>query len=99
MINKLKLSSGITHADNRGMHTSIHKTPQNKIDEIKSHINSFPDYESHYLRRHTEKKYLAADLNISKMYCLYCEKYPERPVSIKIYARESNGGQNKNSFT
>lgn len=55
VINKLASNSGITHADNRGRHTPLHKTAQSKINEVISHINSFPAYESHYSRRHTEK--------------------------------------------
>lgn len=81
---KLSSHSGITNTDQRGKHTPVHKTPQHKIDEVNEHISSFPAYESHYSRRHTDKKYLAVSLNLSLMYKLYYEKYPTKPVAIKM---------------
>lgn len=87
MTNKLTSNSGITHTDKRGTHTPIHKTSETKLDEVRKHINSFLAYQSHYSRRHTDKKYLAPDLTLNKMYNLYCEQYNEKPVSIKIYSK------------
>ncbi|CAH1118124.1 unnamed protein product [Phaedon cochleariae] len=85
---KLSTTCGITEPDRRGKHVPSHKTPQFKINQVNEHILSFPAYESHYSGRHTSKKYLASSLNLSTMYKLYCEKYPDQPVSIKIYSQE-----------
>lgn len=90
VLNKLTSTSGVTHRDLRGRNPPPHKTPQSKIDEVISHLNSFPAHKSHYSRRHSDKKYLTSDLTISKMYQLYKEKYPNNPVSITIYSREFN---------
>lgn len=43
-------------------------------------------YESHYCRKSTGKKYLPADLSISKMYREYKKTIPN-PVSLKLYAK------------
>lgn len=88
MQNKLLSTSGITHEDLRGKSAPPHKTPQNKIEVVRQHINSFPAYKSHYSRRHTNKNYLPSHLNISIMFKLYCEQYPVNPVSLNIYSRE-----------
>ncbi|WAR08830.1 hypothetical protein MAR_018788, partial [Mya arenaria] len=44
------------------------------IDDVKSHIESFPKVESHYCRKSISKEYLEKGLNSSKMYTLYTEK-------------------------
>jgi hypothetical protein len=41
--------------------------------EIKQHKECCPEYFIHYLRYHTEKKYVSSNLSIKKMYDLYAE--------------------------
>lgn len=43
-----------------------------KKEEVRNHIRSFKAVESHYCRACTNKTYLQTDLNLSKMYRLYC---------------------------
>ncbi|KAL4705692.1 hypothetical protein ACJJTC_018765 [Scirpophaga incertulas] len=60
------------------------------MEEVRRHIESFPCMESHYTRRDTNKKYLAADLNIRKMYTLYkqlCQKENIEAVNELTYRR------------
>lgn len=54
--------------DNRGKHEPSNKTKPETIQDIKSHIESFPSMESHHSRRDTKRKYLDKDLSIRKMY-------------------------------
>lgn len=47
---------------------------------------SFPNYESHYCRKRTNRKYLSSDLSIAAMYRLYKESC-SNPVSLKLYSK------------
>lgn len=78
-----KLSSALN--DRRGSSTPKNKLSDSQIAFIKSHIQSFPAYESHYCRSHSSKKYLSSDLSISKMHKLYCDQY-KSTVSITKYS-------------
>lgn len=62
------------------------QTPEEKIEEVKQHIKSFPTVESHYCRASTSCQYLPAGLSVTKMYGLYTEKYKE-PVKENIYRK------------
>lgn len=79
--------AGIDTDDMRGRHIPKHKISDAKREEIKTHILSFPTYESHYSRKKTSKKYLPSHLTLQKMYELYKEAH-ENPTSIKIYSQE-----------
>lgn len=85
--NKSSSTSGITKPDQRGKCPSINKKTEEEVEQVRSHIKSFPSFESHYTRRTNEKKFLPSHLNLRIMYDLYCEK-TEKPVSRKIYERE-----------
>lgn len=85
--NKSLSMSGITKPDQRGKLASVNKKTKNEIEQVRSHIKSFPSFESHYTRRTNDKKYLPSHLNLRIMYDLYCEK-TDKPVSRKIYERE-----------
>lgn len=84
-----KLQSSGNIKDLRGKHPAAKKISNECLLDIKSHIDSFPAYESHYTRRDTSKKYLPADLTISKMYRLYCETR-EIHVSFSKYCEIFN---------
>lgn len=65
-------SGGVPHIDQRGRHEPPNKTPPEKIQLVKEHIESFPAYESHYSRKdNPNRKYLSPLLSISKMYELF----------------------------
>ncbi|XP_060554953.1 uncharacterized protein LOC132715878 [Ruditapes philippinarum] len=66
---------GITSKDQRGRHKNRpNKIPHDIVTDIKQHIASFPRVESHYCRKSSNKEYLEADLNLSKLYDLYKER-------------------------
>jgi len=70
---------GLTAAaeDDRGKHPPVHKLSEEKLNSIKEHINSFPRMESHYCRSSSSRDYLAADLNLLRLYDLYVQKVKE----------------------
>lgn len=88
---KKRSSTGNFNAvDNRGKHEPSNKTKPQIMEEIRRHIESFPCVESHYTRKDTNKKYLAADLNIRKMYTLYkqlCQEENKEAANELTYRR------------
>lgn len=82
-----KLKNGMDIKDLRGRHTNRpHAVPENVKQLIREHISSFPKQESHYSRAKTHTKFLSEDLNLNKMYMLFCEKYPRhKNISIRTY--------------
>ncbi|XP_055704089.1 uncharacterized protein LOC129802363 [Phlebotomus papatasi] len=52
---------------------------------VREHIASFPCIESHYCRADSSKKYLESHLNVSKMYRLFRQKYPDSKITEKVY--------------
>lgn len=62
-------------------------TPSAKIQEVKSHIESFPYVQSHYCHQNSNKNFLDPTLNIQKMYRLYKEQCIESPVKENIYRK------------
>jgi len=79
-----KRLSGIISQDKRGSSTPINKISDEMVNVIKDHINSYPLLESHYSRRHTNKKYLPAGLSLTIMYKMYKEKVTS-PVSYSYF--------------
>lgn len=63
--------------------------PEVKKDEIRDHIRSFPIVESHYCRVSSNKSYLESNLNLTKMYRLYCLKVKE-PLKFHVYSKIFN---------
>jgi len=69
------------NADMTGKHKNRPHTIPCEIKQfIREYINSFPVVDSHYTRNKTDKKYLEANLTISKMHRLYLEWVNEKPV-------------------
>ena len=65
-------NGGSPHNDQRGRHPPANKTSEADMALIKEHIQSFPQYQSHYSRASNQhRKYLSPQLTISKMYVLY----------------------------
>lgn len=69
-----KQENGFVFKDMRGRHIPPNKISNNVLENIRSHIQSFPIYESHYSRNTTSRQFLGSDLSIRKMYKLYQEK-------------------------
>ncbi|WAQ96145.1 LOW QUALITY PROTEIN: hypothetical protein MAR_028835 [Mya arenaria] len=83
--------------DNRGHHSNrVNRNSELQKSKVRNHIRSFPNMDSHYCRKDSSKRYLASDLNISKMYRLYCEDcskdatYNEHPVKHCMYSKKFN---------
>lgn len=57
--------------DRRGRKASANKVPEEKLQLIRSHIASYPQMESHYCRKSSQKKYLSTGLTLQKMYSGY----------------------------
>lgn len=69
------------------------KTSEEDMDFIRNHINSFPKIESHYRRAETSKQYLESNLNMARMYSLYCEKCEDegrKSASETVYRKVFN---------
>lgn len=86
MDKKKHSATGIIPADTRGHQPSKNKKTVDDLKSAKDHILSFPNYESHYCRNRTNKKYLSSDLSIAAMYRLYKESCPN-PISLKLYSQ------------
>jgi len=75
--------TGTPSPDNRGKHAKKVVTEAQK-QEVRDHIDSFPRVESHYTRSQTKRQYLEPQLNVAKMYELYCKKC-SNPVKLSYY--------------
>lgn len=77
--------------DQRGKHPAHNATPEDTINEIKMHIESFPSYASHYRRSDTpDCRYLPSGLNLAKMHALYIQSIgpgKHLQVSLQTYKR------------
>lgn len=85
-----KVHGSFEGTDRRGKHTPVNKTPEDKTNYIKSHIESFPVMQSHYKRKDTQRQFLSQDLSINKMYELYkikCQEDGVQPASQITYRR------------
>lgn len=81
--------------DKRGKHEPHNKTTKNAMELVQKHIESFPVVDGHYTRKDSNRKYLGADLNITRMYQLYLEQckgeIPEKDiVSQSVYRKVFN---------
>lgn len=60
------------------------KTSEHQLAEVRSHIGKFPCVDSHYVRSDSQKQYLEASLNLTKMSKLYCQQNSINPVTFNI---------------
>jgi hypothetical protein len=87
-----ELITGVPIPLNIGKHRKKFISEERK-NFVRSHINSFPTFESHYRRNESSKVYLESSLNIQKMYDLYIEKcnaLNEIPVKQSYYRQIFN---------
>lgn len=90
---KHKIEGCYASRENRGRHKPHNKTSENLLEGVRQHIESFPSVESHYCRKDTNRKFLAQDLNITKMYHLYqdkCKAENKTAVSAALYRKVFN---------
>lgn len=62
-------------------------------NSIRRHIDSIPRIESHYCRKETNKQYIDGNLNITKLYEMYCERCTEElivPAKLHKYRQVFN---------
>lgn len=78
-----------TNRSLRGRHEPKNKTPEEDVQFVRAHIQSFPTESSHYCRKdNPNRRYLSSDLTIKKMYDLYIEKCNAElrtPVKENVY--------------
>lgn len=82
---KVESQGTVTSQDLRGKAAAINKISEERLKEVRDHIQSFPAYESHYSRKHSSQKFLPADLNLSTMFKLYSEN-TSQSVSLSKYS-------------
>ncbi|CAB3247308.1 unnamed protein product [Arctia plantaginis] len=86
--------TGLPVYDKRGKHEPGNKTNEDKLQDIRAHIKSFPKFKSHYSREDAPfKRYLSPELSVAKMYSLYKEKViaeGKQPVKDQIYRKVFN---------
>ena len=71
---KRKQHNAFRDTDMRGKQPSKNKIERETIEVVHRHIRSLSKMESHYSRKKRKKHYLAHDLNIKQMWCLYVEE-------------------------
>ena len=71
---KSKQGGQFAGQDLRGKHTPHNKLPQSKIDHVKKHIKSFPQFNTHYVRKETNWQFLGPELTLRKVYDLNVEE-------------------------
>ncbi|CAG9814622.1 unnamed protein product [Phaedon cochleariae] len=73
--------TGVVEPEKRGgrRQSQIEKDTQQN-EKIKEHINKFDRVESHYVRSDTTREYLHEDLNLSRMYRMFCSDYQGQKV-------------------
>lgn len=77
---KLKADSGIVEKDKRGKHPPVNTTPLEVLKSVRSHIEKFPRYESHYSREKSKREYLGSEINITTMFRMYTDECDERGI-------------------
>ena len=82
-------SVGSPQTDQRGRHEPKNKTPEEDVQFVRAHIQSFPTESSHYCRKdNPNRRYLSSDLTIKKMHDLNMEKCKSEsrtPVKENVY--------------
>lgn len=82
---------GVAPEDKRGIHSTKHrKLKQEYFEAIQEHIKSFRARASHYSLHDSKRKYLPEDLNITKMFKMFQEKYSTIKISYQSYKKVFN---------
>ena len=70
--------------DKRGKHVKF-KIPEEALQVIRDHKNSFPKVEAHYCRASTSREYLEPNLSVAKMYQLYTEYCESQNIKVQKF--------------
>lgn len=84
---------GVTPDDKRGKHKEHRRLDEELIESIRSHINSIPRVESHYVRASTSREFIDGGLTIAEMHRNYesLRKLADKPsANYDAYARIFN---------
>lgn len=82
-----KKAGNIGHVDGRLAYVKKFKYNLDDRKSVQDHINSLPRDESHYGRGKSSKQYLSPELNISRLYMAYKDKYTDTKISCKYYRK------------
>lgn len=82
---------GVQPKNGCGQHTNRkHRLCEETFDAVCAHIASFKGKKSHYNLKDFKRTYLPPELNVSKMYNMFKEKYPKNTVSYEKYRKIFN---------
>ncbi|XP_012561033.1 uncharacterized protein LOC105846628 [Hydra vulgaris] len=82
------VKTGVPPLNQQGKHTNRPLAfSGNIVNSIIDHIKSFKGRQSHYALHETRKLYLPEDLNLSKMYNMYKERFPQNKVCRESYRK------------
>uniref|UniRef100_A0A1B6KHW1 DUF7869 domain-containing protein n=1 Tax=Graphocephala atropunctata TaxID=36148 RepID=A0A1B6KHW1_9HEMI len=96
---KHKQNANPVYTEKRGNKQVDRKFSNDDRALVFNHIQSFPRDVSHYGRKDSGKEYLSPDLNISRLYQAFKQKYPDSPVTYRYYYLIFNKNfKNKLSF-
>ena len=85
-IRKALATTGFPPIDQQGRHNNRpHAVKPEQLQEIIDHISSFRGRKSHYSLSKSKRLYLPDELNIMKMYNMYCGLHPDSKVSYETY--------------
>lgn len=82
---ELKQMGNPIYTEKRGNKTEHRKYTVQDENLVVEHVNSIPREVSHYGRNKSEKEYLSPDLNISRLFKAFKEKYPNAQISERFY--------------
>lgn len=89
--------TGVPKPSSKGKHKK--KTISNDhIQKIRSHIESFPCIDPHYLRADTQRQYLEPGLSIQKMYRLFKSENESDNIKCHFYRKIFNTEYNLSFF-
>lgn len=82
ILNKMK-KTGTPPTYKKGKHSKRpHKLSEATFEAVRNHIKSFKGRESHYIKKNTDKKYIADALNVSKMFEMFKTFQQENKAGI-----------------
>lgn len=85
-IRKTLATTGFPPICQQGRHNNRpHAVKPEQLQKIIDHISSFRGRKSHYSLSKSKRLYLPHELNITKMYNMYCGVHPDSKVSYETY--------------
>lgn len=79
------MKTGVVEPEKRGgRHSSMVENDKEQTELILNHINKFSRVESHYVRAETSREYLHEDLNLARMYRMFCAEHKGRKIPSMV---------------